>query len=109
MSFSSFQKENSPSVAFPVKPHVLKTAWDFPNLHVSKGLAVRRGELGVKLLGMTLKFIHQTAAMVGQVKQQIPSKGRSSICGAILQSINEPQLHANTEVLLNTAVYFRLN
>lgn len=59
MNFSSFQKENSPSVAFPVKSHVLKTAWDFPNLHVSEDLAVRRGEPRVKLLDMTLKFIHQ--------------------------------------------------
>ena len=63
----------------------------------------------MKLLGMTLKFIHQTAAVVGQVKQQIPGKERSSVCGAIMQSINEPQIHANPEVLLNTAVYFRLN
>lgn len=65
MSFSSFWKGNSPSVAFPVKSHVLKTAWDFPNLRVSKDLAVRQGEPGVKLLGMTLKFIRQTAAVVG--------------------------------------------
>jgi len=80
MSFSSFQKGNSPSVAFPVKLHVLKTAWDFPSLHVSEELVVRQGEPGVKLLDMPLKFVRPTAAAVGQVKQQIPSKDRSSLC-----------------------------
>lgn len=70
---------------------------------------VRQGEPRVKLLSTTLKFIHQTAAMVGQVKQQIPRKERSSVCRGVMQCINEPQIHANPEVLLNTDVNFRLN
>lgn len=70
---------------------------------------VRQAEPRVELPDMTLKFIHQTAAMVGQVKQWIPSKERSSVHRAVMQSIIKPQIQANPEVLLNTAVYFRLN
>lgn len=70
---------------------------------------VRQAEPRVELLDMTLNFIHQTAAMVGWVKQWIPSKERSSVRRAIMQSIIKPQIHANPEVLLNTAVYLRLN
>lgn len=55
----------------------------------------------MKLLDMTLKFICQTAAIVGQVKQQILSMERSSVCGAIVQSVNDAQIYAKPEVLLN--------
>lgn len=109
MSFSSFWKENSPSVAFPIKSHVPKTAWDFPNLHVGEDLAVQQGDPGAKPLDLTLKFIHQTTAMVGQVKQQIPSKEGSPICGAIMPPMKDLQVHADPEVLLDTAVCFMLN
>lgn len=57
MSFSSFQKENSPSVAFPMRSHMLKAAWDFPNLYVSEDLVVQQGEPRVKVLVTTLNFV----------------------------------------------------
>lgn len=98
MSFSSFQKENSPSVAFPVKPHAPRAARDFPNSPVSEDLVVRPGEPRVKLLVMTLKFVHQAAAVVGQVKRQTPSKARLSACRAVVPWINEPQTRANPEL-----------
>lgn len=71
--------------------------------------AVQQGDPAVKLLDMALKFICQTAAIMGQVKQQTPSMERSSACRAIAQCMNDPQFHANPEVLLNAAVCFGLN
>lgn len=63
----------------------------------------------MKLLDMTLKFICQTATIVGQVKQQILNMERSSVCGAIVPSVNDAQIYAKPEVLLNQVFVVELS